>query len=419
MPDQKKWFLLLSAALFLSGCQHYVPEVKVTTAPWERHTIDNSSLGADGVRTADVNNDGLPDLITGWEQGDLSRVYLMQRKSGLKPEWIKIDAGPAPSAEDALFVDVDQDGATDVISSTEGNHRKVLIHWAPKNPASYADSTQWETQTLYEDGSQWMFATNMDIDGKHGPDIVIGGKNTDGKLGWLENPADPRDISSWKFHLLSPVGWTMSLLTKDMDGDGDFDILLSDRKGQTNGVRWFENPGQNYQALIRPWTTHWIADHLDDPMFIDTRDLDNDGIEEIAVPYYKDDIGFISIFQTKDHKTWTEFPVTYPQNMGRAKAVAIGDINMDGKIDLVLSTEHADDGKSGIVWLEYQYYWDKPDWIAHDVSGAEGIKFDLNLLLDVDGDGDMDIVNTEENNNAKDGKAGLGLIWYENPINEN
>ena len=32
---------------------------------WERHTIDNSSKGADGVRVADVNGDGLLDLTTG------------------------------------------------------------------------------------------------------------------------------------------------------------------------------------------------------------------------------------------------------------------------------------------------------------------------------------------------------------------
>ena len=43
---------------------------------WKRHTIDNSSRGADGVRLADVNGDGLMDLTTGWEEGGVIRVYL-------------------------------------------------------------------------------------------------------------------------------------------------------------------------------------------------------------------------------------------------------------------------------------------------------------------------------------------------------
>ena len=36
---------------------------------WTRHTIDNSSRGADGVRFLDVNGDGLEDIATGWEEG--------------------------------------------------------------------------------------------------------------------------------------------------------------------------------------------------------------------------------------------------------------------------------------------------------------------------------------------------------------
>ncbi|MCB9783057.1 MAG: hypothetical protein H6751_08865 [Candidatus Omnitrophica bacterium] len=37
--------------------------------PWKRHTIDQSSEGADGVRLMDVNGDGLMDIATGWEEG--------------------------------------------------------------------------------------------------------------------------------------------------------------------------------------------------------------------------------------------------------------------------------------------------------------------------------------------------------------
>jgi hypothetical protein len=57
------------------------PSRPLRSSEWKRHTIDNSSLGADGVRSADVNADGLPDLVCGWEQGGVSRIYLMQRES--------------------------------------------------------------------------------------------------------------------------------------------------------------------------------------------------------------------------------------------------------------------------------------------------------------------------------------------------
>jgi hypothetical protein len=395
----------------LAGCQK-----KVTSPKWQRHTIDDSSLGADGVRTEDVNQDGLPDLVAGWEQGGVSRVYLMQRDSGMKPIWIQTDAGPALDVEDALLVDLDQDGAVDVISSTEGKNKKVLIHWAPKRPEDYTVSTKWRTETLFEDGSLWMFATALDIDGKNGPDIVVGGKNQNGKIGWLQSPPDPRKVSDWKFHFLTNAGWTMSLLKRDMDNDGDEDILLSDRKGDLAGIHWLENPGRAQSKLTEPWKNHWIKKDIGEPMLIDTYDFDGDGIEEIAVPYYIDNQGFILIMHTQDRTNWTDHPVPFPPNMGRAKSLAVGDINLDGKPDLVLSTEHADN-RSGVIWLEYQDSWDEPNWTTHDISGLEGNKFDLNLLLDLDADGDLDVLNTEENNNSQDGKAGLGLIWYENPAN--
>ena len=49
------------------------------------------------------------------------------------------------------------------------------------------------------------------------------------------------------------------------------------------------------------------------------------------------------------------------------------------------------------------------DWAARDISGPEeGIKFDLIQLIDLDGDGDLDVLTCEERDN-------LGVIWYENP----
>jgi hypothetical protein len=45
---------------------------------------------------------------------------------------------------------------------------------------------------------------------------------------------------------------------------------------------------------------------------------------------------------------------------------------------------------------------------VHEISGPTGVKYDLVALVDLDGDGDLDVITTEENTN-------LGVIWYENP----
>ena len=47
-------------------------------------------------------------------------------------------------------------------------------------------------------------------------------------------------------------------------------------------------------------------------------------------------------------------------------------------------------------------------WTPHELSGADGVKHDLIALVDLDDDGDLDVITTEEVKN-------LGVIWYENP----
>ena len=65
--------------------------------------------------------------------------------------------------------------------------------------------------------------------------------------------------------------------------------------------------------------------------------------------------------------------------------------------------------KPGITWLKKI----EGKWKAFDLGGPKGTKFDRIELLDVDRDGDLDVITCEKNAGAK--SMGLGLIWYENP----
>jgi hypothetical protein len=366
-------------------------------AAWTRHTIDAGSRGADGVRLADANGDGLLDFVTGWEQGGVSRLYLNPGPAKAKQAWTQVTVGEAKDAEDAVLVDLDGDGAMDVVSSCEGGARTVFVHWAPREKERLLDPAAWRTEPIPASvrKQQWMYCVPLQVDGRRGIDLVCAGKNKGAEIGWFESPEDPRRLADWTWHPLSPAGWVMTLLPVDLDEDGDLDLLLSDRKGPHRGVRWLENPGRAESE----WKNRFIAGQDREVMFLSRADADGDGKPDLVVAVRE---APLLLLRAKGRLEWEPLEIPMPPNTGGGKAASVGDLDGDGKPDFVVSCEGATGAKSGVFWLR------GGAWEPREISGPAGTKFDLVPLLDVDGDGDLDVLACEEIEN-------LGVFWYENP----
>jgi hypothetical protein len=376
---------------------------------WERHTIDDSSRGADGVKMGDINRDGLLDIVTGWEEGREIHVCLNPGRDRAHNRWPSIIVGHVQGAEDAIFVDLDEDGSLEVLSCTEGKTRTVYLHHcfltnATKHP-NLADSQSWSTSSFpaTENRQAWMQAAAIDIDGLNGNDLILASKATGGSIGWLKSPKEPLRLEQWTYHPLRDAGWIMSLETYDVDRDGDFDIVFSDRKGKRTGLYWLENPGALSNQQGQAWIEHAIGGIGRETMFADIADINNDGLVDIAVAVKPVEV--IVCFQQPD-KGWREQRIELDgSSIGDAKAVKVLDVNLDGRRDLCFTCENADKQREGIVWLEQL-----PDnqWKQHPLGGPDGVKFDQMQVIDLDGDGDQDIITCEERDQ-------LGVVWYENP----
>ncbi len=332
-------------------------------SPWKRHVIDNSSRGADGVRMAGL------DIVTGWEEGGVVRTYRYPGASKARDPWPATTIGEVGSPEDALFADLDGDGHLDVVSASEGTTKRLQIHWAPN----------WKVDVIPASAGrmQWMFSAWTE--GR----LWSGGKNQGAELGWWQIPKDARAIAEWKWHGVRPVGWIMSIIPHDMDGDGDADILFSDRRGPRSGVYWLENPS---------WKEHLIGLEGREVMFLTTSG---------------DDV-FAAVKPREIH--W--FPhgkpaqvIAMPPDTGTAKGLRVADLDNDGVPEIVFSCEGTPKGASGVMYLKRQ----GETWRAFPVSGSPGVKYDLVEVADLDKDGDLDIITCEETTN-------LGVIWFENPL---
>jgi hypothetical protein len=389
-----------------------LPGQQLAGRPWVRHTIDDSSDGADGAKLQDLDGDGRPEIATAWEEGGAIRVYSSPAGSDPRVPWRSVTVGHVRSPEDAVLVDVDADGAVDVVSSCEGEERSLFVHWAPHDRRRTWEEAAWRTEPIPATvGVQrWMFAEPLQVDGRNGIDLVAGGKGRGAALGWLEAPARPRELRAWRWHELRRVGWLMSLRLLDMDGDGDPDILFSDRFGPGAGVFWLENPGAAAVRRGARWPEHAIGALGREVMFIDSADVDGDGLADVVAAVKPREVRVYRRLGP-DGLRWSARVLFLPPVTGTAKAVRVGNLDRDFRPEIVWSSEQAWQAP-GVVWLSLPQA-EQGDHVrlVHDVSGAEGVKYDLIQLVDVDGDGDLDVVTTEE-------VAGLGLVWYENPARE-
>lgn len=384
--------------------------------PWPRHVIDSEGSGADGVKLGDANGDGLPDIVTGWEESGETKIYLHPGYANAKSQWQAVLIANTPSVEDATFMDVNFDGGMDVVTCSEGATNQIMVHFAPDESDRYTDPGAWQSAVIpaSHDAMQWMYAVPASFRADDAMDIVAAGKNDSASIGFFRIPENPLEVEKYRWHALAEVGWVMSIRVLDMDSDGDLDVLFTDRKGERAGIRWLENPGMAYQ-LSGVWQDHHIGGAGEEVMFMDVSAPGRNGMRTLYIAVLASEKQYIITLrqQSRNGLRWARKDIPIPTGTGTGKAVAVGDMNLDGRQDLVYSCEHAGDGKSGVIWLKNSRRFFVNRWIPKEVSGPTGIKYDRIELIDLDGDEDLDILICEEN--AGDDSQGLGVIWYENP----
>ena len=403
-------FVILSSAFLLSLAGNASGEsVENINPEWKHFYIANPLPGEDwgtaGPAVGDFDGDG--DLDVAFSRRSVNSAYWYEYVND--STWVSHLMSVNKDLERALgsaVIDINRDGHPDVVI-------KNIIFLNPGN-LPQDKGALWPTRT-YEGGGHDIVAANIDTLGGeelvtyHGEDVLLFDPDSD-----MKKYVVGRGESNHGGVAPSGIG--------DLNGDGFPDIVIPGY--------WFENPG----TLTPDWRRHeWPHEPIENATYGTSirsfiADLDKDGDNDII--YGDCDTGLSHVYWVENkgigvlwerHKL--DDPPTAPGDVpgtGSFHSVAVADFDENGYLDVfageqedstmngrepLLSMKPKGLKERGVLWLnaggtppvfsQQLVHIDNPGW--HDV-----------LAVDVDGDGDYDLVTKIWN---KDGDAYTASYW--------
>jgi len=237
------------------------------------------------------------------------------------------------------FVDLDGDGDLDLMASARYDNMLYYENTGtPSNPqfASPPSVNPFGITALNAHESHPITFTDLDGDGDF--DIMIGSSST-GVLTFIENigSATNPQFTAPQFN---PFGFSnTSHITSptfaDFDKDGDIDLLV----GELGNLQYYENIGTpNNPQFTTPQTNPFGLVSVYGKSFPALRDLDNDGDFDLLVSEYP---GQFQYFENTGTASNPQFgaPVLNPFGLSTRNSVAVptfADLDSDGDDDLMV-----------------------------------------------------------------------------------
>lgn len=193
----------------------------------------------------------------------------------------------------------------------------------------------------------------------------------------------------------------MHAVAADLDGDRDLDLAavgLFDRTGgfSTPGeVTWFENPGD----LNDPWPRHEITGlTFWAPLIVRAGDLDGDGRTDLVVSSIEIGGQGNGLFWFRNTGGGFDGPIAVEATLGYVSSALLHDVDGDMDIDIVASSYSGGE----LVWYENQ----QPDFVRHTIAAVPG-PYAMHLGQ-MDADPELEAISTVVG-------AGGRVAWFDPP----
>jgi len=281
--------------------------------------------GARSAAWGDYNGDGRPDLLLATGEG--VRLF-----ANLGNGQFKDDSGLWPrdlaGATAAAWIDADGDGKPDVLVATAFNGLRLYRNAGMK----FEDvSTAWGLGPMGLGGeARGETLAVADVNGDGRPDFLFGAAT--GML--FVNTGSRFDLKADSGIAFNPDKCGPTFV--DFDGDGHIDLFVP----QSGKAKLFKNDGQGHFADVIDMCGD-LAKAIPGATSAAWGDFNNDGHIDLVVGCLR---GVNRYFQNNGDGTFSDrtAEVGLTARVYNSQAVALADLNGDGKLDLILANEGQD-----------------------------------------------------------------------------
>lgn len=339
---------------------------KLDLSRWRRHVIDPARPDrAIFVLHGDLDRDSLPDIVSG--------AWWYRNPGRIEGNWVRSPIGE-PLRNAAILADLDDDGDLDIFGTQgRGSERNGRFAWAQNEGDSFIVRTNLASGA--GDFLQGAVSARFTPDGP--PDIALSWHEAGHGIQKLRVPNNPT-VETWPLRTISPFSQDEQLSVGDIDRDGDIDLLL--------GTRWLRNDDGVWTLLV-------IHNGPGSPDRNRLADINRDGRLDAVVGFEAIGVaGKLAWYEQGEDPAapWTEHIIAV--DVIGPMSLDVGDIDGDGDLDIVVG-EHdpsrperarllifENDDSYGLQWRRWVVYIGDEH---HD--GAQ--------LVDIDNDGDLDIMS--------------------------
>lgn len=295
---------------------------------WQKHTILDDANMYEDAKALDVNGDGAVDIIASFDDGT---IYWLENPRGhggnpATETWPRHFIGAGSGENNMAIADIDADGKLDLVTNAFVFFQNNTDSWTPVA----LDRTSNGVALL-------------DIGSGRGAVNLVGMGNSPFPFVWLENPREHGGnarTDPWVTHVIGPGydndGAFTTYASGDMNGDGRMDVITAISEGALST----QTPLYWWEAPVDRRNGKWIP-HVVDPTYtwthnVRTVDMDGNGaLDIVAAEQEQSQFRRVAVFYNDGRGNFTQQILS----SGSGHSQVTGDTSGRGVSD-ILSAGH-------------------------------------------------------------------------------